>query len=68
MRLLQLAKEPRVNAASKQHRSLIRVVSYPPPSTGTNYNLIDKVEHEPHEKVIWKIIRSLMATLYTTTD
>ena len=35
-----------------------RLVAYPPPSTGTNYNLVDKVEHEPNDKVIWKIIRS----------
>jgi len=43
---------------AKQSRRFLRMVSYPPPSTGTNYNLIDKVEHDPNEKVIWKIIRS----------
>ena len=58
MSTLQLAKERRANDASKQYRRLTRVVSYPPPSTGTNYNLVDKVEHEPNDKVIWKIIRS----------
>jgi hypothetical protein len=35
-----------------------RIVSRPPPSTGTNYNLVDGVEHAPNERVIWKIIRS----------
>jgi hypothetical protein len=39
-----------------QYRRLSRMVSYPPPSTGTNYNLVDKVEHEPQEKGIWKVI------------
>jgi hypothetical protein len=55
---LKAAKEHSPNGVSKQYRRLKRVVSYPPPSTGTNYNLIDKVEHEPNDKVIWKIIRS----------
>jgi len=35
-----------------------RIVAYPPPSTGTNYNFVEKVEHGPDEKVIWKIIHS----------
>ena len=35
-----------------------RIVAYPPPSTGTKYNLVEKVEHDPNEKVIWKIIHS----------
>jgi hypothetical protein len=35
-----------------------RIVTYPPASTGTNYNLVEKVEHDRNEKVIWKIIRS----------
>lgn len=35
-----------------------RIVAYPPPSTGTNYNLVEEVEHDLNEKVIWKIIRS----------
>ena len=35
-----------------------RIVAYAPPSTGTNYNLLEEVEHGPDEKVIWKIICS----------
>ncbi len=35
-----------------------RIVAYPPTSTGTNYNLVEEVEHDPTEKVIWKIIHS----------
>jgi hypothetical protein len=42
----------------KPHHCPSRTISYPPPSTGTNYNLVDEVEHDPNEKVIWKIIRS----------
>jgi hypothetical protein len=34
------------------------IVSYPPPATGTNYNLVEKVEHNPGDKVIWLIINS----------
>jgi len=33
-------------------------IAYPPQSTGTNYNLVDAVEHGPNEKVIWKMLRS----------
>jgi len=55
---LQLAKERRANSGLKQHRRLAQIISYPPASTGTNYNVIDKVEHEPHETVIWKKICS----------
>jgi hypothetical protein len=35
-----------------------RMITYPPASTGTNHNLVEKVEHDLHEKVIWKIIHS----------
>jgi hypothetical protein len=35
-----------------------RIVVSPPPSTGTNYNLVEEVEHDLNEKVIWKIIHS----------
>ncbi len=35
-----------------------RIVTYSPASTGTNYSLVEKVEHDPNEKVVWKIIRS----------
>jgi hypothetical protein len=58
MILLQLAKNPRANSASKQYRRSSRMVSYPPPSTGTNYNLVDPVPHDPNDRVIWYIIHS----------
>lgn len=35
-----------------------RPVAYPPPSTGTNYNLVDKVEHDIGERIIWHTINS----------
>ena len=54
----QLAKQSRGNSVGSRAGRLTRIVSYPPPSSGKNDNLIDKVEHEPNEKVIWKIIRS----------
>ena len=34
------------------------MVSYPPPATGVNYNLVDKVEHSLGDRVIWYIIHS----------
>jgi len=40
-----------------RHR-LNQTVSYAPPSTGTNYNLTNKVEHDPSDRVIWHIIHS----------
>jgi len=58
MSSLQLAKEFRANSASKKYRPLTRMVSYPPPSTGTNYNLVDPVPHDPSDRVIWYIIHS----------
>src|SRR2546430_1032038 len=58
MILLQVTKESRANSASKQCRRLTPVVSYPPPSTGTNHNLIDKVIHKPGDRVIWHMIHS----------
>jgi hypothetical protein len=30
----------------------------PPPATGVNNNLVDKVEHSPGDRVIWNIIHS----------
>jgi len=57
--LLRSADPHRVREVRGQSRRLRRVVSYPPPSTGTNYNLVPKVEHDPKDKVIWKIMRSL---------
>jgi hypothetical protein len=49
MSSLQPPKEPCVNGAGNQHRRLTRMVSYRRPSTGTNYNLVDKVEHGAKE-------------------
>jgi hypothetical protein len=46
------------NNGEESCRRSRRIVTYPPPSTGTNYNLVEKVEHDLHEKVIWKIIHS----------
>jgi len=43
------------------------MVSYPPPATGVNYNLVDKVEHSLGDRVIWYIIHSLDGSLVTTT-
>jgi hypothetical protein len=57
MSSVQIAKDRCPTGASNQYR-FTGMVTYPPPSTGPNYNLIDKVEHELNEKVIWKIIRS----------
>jgi hypothetical protein len=58
MSLLHTANPYRGWRARDQSRPSRRVISYPPPSTGTNYNLVDKVEHGRNDKVIWKIIRS----------
>jgi len=46
------------NNGQKCCRRSCRVVTYPPPSTGTNYNLIDKVEHDASDRVIWHIVNS----------
>jgi uncharacterized paraquat-inducible protein A len=58
MNSVKMATKRRVKHNKRSNHRLSLTVSYPPLSTGTNYNLIDKVEHEPNEKVIWKIIRS----------
>jgi hypothetical protein len=55
---LQTAKEHRANGAGNQYRRLNRMVSYPPPATGVNYNLVEKVEHNLGDRVIWHIIHS----------
>jgi hypothetical protein len=52
------ANEHSANGVSNQQRRLTGMVSYPPPSTGTNYNLVDKVEHPASDRVIWHIIHS----------
>jgi hypothetical protein len=46
------------NGFSTHSRRLGPMVSYPPPATGVNYNLIDKVEHDLGDCVIWHIINS----------
>ena len=58
MRLLRAAKKRRSNHDYGIRDRLWQMVSYPPSSTGTNYNLIDNVEHIPSDRVIWHIIRS----------
>ena len=58
MKLLELAKEHRVNSRGKPHPSSTRIVSSPLPSTGTNYNLVGSVEHDRNDRVIWHIIHS----------
>jgi hypothetical protein len=61
MKRLQAAKEHRLNcdkATCHQIRRLSGIVSYPPPSTGINYNLVDKVEHDLNDRVTWHIIHS----------
>jgi hypothetical protein len=65
MILLQAAKEDFAQEASDQYRSLSRVVSYPISSTGTNYNLVDKVEHDLRDRVVWHIIHSPDGTFVT---
>jgi hypothetical protein len=58
MSSLQAAKVHYANGASNQYRRLTGMFSYPPPSTGTNYNLVDKVEHSRGDRVMWHIINS----------
>jgi hypothetical protein len=58
MRLLKAAKKRRANHDYRTRARLCAMVSYPPPSTGTNYNLIDKVEHDRGDRVMWHVIHS----------
>jgi hypothetical protein len=55
---LKTAKEHRANGAGNQYRRLNRMVSYPPPATRVNYNLVEKVEHNLCDSVLWHIIHS----------
>jgi hypothetical protein len=55
---LRAAKEQCPNEDKKARHRLSPMVSYPPPSTGTNYNLVDKVQHALGDRVIWHIIHS----------
>jgi hypothetical protein len=48
----------RRNYNKQLHHRLSRTISYPPSSTGTNYNLVDEIEHELNDRVIWHIIHS----------
>ena len=58
MRLLEATKEQCADYDKKARHRLGLRVSYPPPSTGTNYNLVDKVEYNSGDRVIWHIIYS----------
>lgn len=58
MSLLHPAKKHCMNAARNQYRHLNRIVSYPPPAAGVNFNFIEKVEHDPSDRVIWHVIHS----------
>ena len=58
MSLLQAAKGRRTDHDKRIRHRLSRIVTYPPPSTGTNFNLIDKVEHDTGDRVVWHIINS----------
>jgi hypothetical protein len=58
MRVPKRVKKHCYDRCEKAHHRSDWIITYPPPSTGTNYNLVDSVKHEPHEKVIWKIICS----------
>ena len=55
---LQASKRPCADYDKQARHPSRRLVSRPPPSTGMNYNLIDKVEHDLGDRVIWHIIYS----------
>lgn len=55
--LKSTAKRHSDNGQDVSRRSR-RIVTYPPPSTGTNYNLIDNVEHDAGDRIIWHTIHS----------
>ncbi len=58
MIFLERIGKRRPNSGERQYDRAPGIVSYPPPGTGTNHNLVEAVEHGPDEKVIWKIIHS----------
>lgn len=58
MILLKPITKRHPNSVRKTCHRPPRIVSYPPPSTGTNYDLVNKVEHDPGDRVIWHIINS----------
>ena len=52
MRLLKAAKNRCDDYDQRARDCSSRIVTYPPPSTGTNYNLIDKIEHSRGDRVM----------------
>jgi hypothetical protein len=58
MTFLKSIGKRRPNNGQRSYDRARRIVACPPASTGTNYNLVEEVEHDPNEKVIWKIIHS----------
>jgi len=46
------------NGVSNQHGRFRGMVSYPPPATGVNANIVPKVEHHSGDRVIWHVIQS----------
>jgi hypothetical protein len=55
--LKSAAKQRSDNGEDASRRSR-RIVTYPPLSSGTNYNFIDKVEHDPGDRIIWHMIHA----------
>jgi hypothetical protein len=68
MRVPTMAKRQRVAHDTRPPCRLSWTVTYPPPSTGTNYNLIDKVEHDAGDRVVWHIINSPDGTFVDDYD
>jgi hypothetical protein len=58
MSQLNAADTRSTKGGRNQYQHLTRMVSYPPPATGVNFNLIVKVEHDESERVVWHIINS----------
>jgi hypothetical protein len=57
MTLLQ--KTHCANGPGNQYEPITRRrVSYPPPASGTNYNLVNRVEHSLGDRIVWHIINS----------
>jgi hypothetical protein len=54
----QAAKEHCADYDRRSRHRLSPMVSYPRPSSGTNYNLIEKVGHNQGDRVVWHIIHS----------
>jgi hypothetical protein len=58
MRLPTVANGQRADHDKRTRYRSSRIFTCPPPSTGTNYNVIDKVEHDPGDRIIWHTIHS----------